>query len=161
MRPNYRIERTGYGWLFHTGETSTMVPFGFNPQNDVDPIALHQLDELYHGDHIDAEFLAYTQKGAVAFTPTHQIPITSAGIYLMRVRVLGSTELPMEGGETYTLHTVQSDQVQFVRIRWLDEVYKGTRTTPYVLVEHAIAVQSDREASLIAEAFRKAHEIDF
>lgn len=161
MRPNNRIERTGYGWVFHTGDTSTMVPFGFNPQKDIDPIALHHLDELYHGEHLDAEFLTYTQKGAVAFTPTHQIPITAAGVYLMRVRVLDTTELPVEGEEPYTVNIVKQDQVQFVRIKHIDEVYKGERQVPYVLVEHAIAVQSDREATLITEAFRKAHEIDF
>lgn len=159
-RPNYRIDQTEHGWQFHAGETSTMLPFSFNPKNDIDPIAIHHLAELYDGDHIDAEFLAFKQKGAAVFTPTHQIAITSAGVYLMRVRIFATIDLPVQNEADFTVHTVKKDQVQFVRVKYLDEIYKGEREAPYILVEHAIAVESDREAALITEAFQKTNEIN-
>jgi hypothetical protein len=134
-----QVQRTEKGWQFNG---DTLLPFGFNPQKDIDPIALHYLEELYDNT-VDAELLTFHQTGTVIYTPTHQVPVAKRGVYLLRVR---HPESDYEG-------------VQFVRIMWLDELYKGTRREPYVRIEHTVDLRIaygedvDREVTIVKETF--------
>lgn len=133
MDPKH-VERTAAGWKFGG---STLLPFGFDPAKEIDPIAMHYLEELFDGAHIDVEFLAFTQSGTSIQTPTHQIPVTKDGVYLMRVR---HPESDYEG-------------VQFVRIAWLDEIYRGTRREPYVHIEKEIELNIQYGATVDHQAY--------
>jgi hypothetical protein len=140
MSQTLNIERTESGYLFN-GET--LLPFGFNPTKDLDPIALHHLEELFDQSFLDVEFLAFTQTGTAIYTPTHQIPVTSEGIYLMRWR---HSESDAEG-------------VQFVQIKNLEQVYRGEFFQPHVSIVHELELDIqygatvDKQAYMIRDTF--------